>query len=136
MRAIVMATGDSDGFRLFSDRWPTGLMPLCGQPILQHLVEFLVPAGISDFDFVLSHLPEKVEACLGDGSRWGSRFRYHLAPNGRPPHQRLNVIIGPEEGNIVLAREDTIPSLQPEWIRQTPAPVDSSTRKGRGRVGL
>jgi lipopolysaccharide/colanic/teichoic acid biosynthesis glycosyltransferase len=130
MRAIVMATGENDSFRLFSDRWPTGLMPLCGQPILQHLVEFLVPAGINDFDFVLRHLPEKVEAYLGDGSRWGSQFRYHLAPNGRPPHQRLNVIIGPEEGDIVLAREDTIPSLQPEWIRQTPAPVVFVDKKG------
>jgi len=123
MRAMVMATGESAGFRLFADRWPAGLMPLGGQPILQHLVEFLVQAGVSDFDFVIRHLPEKVEAYLGDGSRWGAGFQYHLAPNGRPPHQRLHAIVGAEEGNVVLAREDTIPTFPPDWISKTPAPV-------------
>jgi lipopolysaccharide/colanic/teichoic acid biosynthesis glycosyltransferase len=130
MRAVVIAVGDRPGFQLFADRWPAGLMPLCGQPILQHVVEFLVQAGITDFDFVLRHLPEKVEAYLGDGSRWGSRFRYHLAPNGRPPHQHLNVILGSEEGNIVLAREDTIPALPPEWIGKTSAPAVFLDQKG------
>ena len=130
MRAVVMAAGESAGFRLFTDRWPVGLMPLCGQPILQHLVEFLVQEGIGDFDFVLQHLPEKVEAYLGDGSRWGSRFRYHLAPNGPPLHQRLHVILGSEEGNIVLAREDTIPTLEPGWIGKTPSPVVFVGNKG------
>ena len=123
MRAIVTAVGESAGFRLFADRWPIGLMPLCGQPILQHLIEFLVQSGISDFDFVLSHLPEKVESYLGDGSRWGARFSYHLTPDSGQPYQRLSVILRPGEGLVLLAREDSIPALPAEWMSKSPAPV-------------
>lgn len=115
MRAIVMATGENAGFRLMSDRWPVGLMPLCGQPILQHIIEFLVQAGMSDFDFVLRHLADKVEAWFGNGNRWGVRFRYHLTPDGRPPHQRFPLIIGRDRGRVVLVREDIIPEFPPDW---------------------
>jgi lipopolysaccharide/colanic/teichoic acid biosynthesis glycosyltransferase len=123
MRAIVMAAGENAGFRLFADRWPLGLLPLCGQPILQHLVEVLVQTGVSDFDFVLRHLPEKVESYLGDGSRWGSRFRYHLASNARPAHQHLQAIVRPGDGKFLLVCEHTIPRLQPGWIEHAPTPA-------------
>ena len=130
MRAIVMAAGEGSGFRLFADRWPAGLMPLCGRPILQHLVEFLVESGISDFDFLLRQFPEKVEASLGDGSRWGSRFRYHLTSGARPSHQHLHAIVGPEEGSLLLVREDTIPALQSGWLEQAPPPAAFLDPKG------
>lgn len=48
------------------------------RPFIPHVGQYLILQGVTDFDFVLSHLPEKLETLLGDGQRWDSTFRYHL----------------------------------------------------------
>ena len=58
---------------------------LLGDPLFQKVMlntfEYLVLGGAREFDFIVSHLPEKVESHFGDGSRWGCRFNYHLSTN-------------------------------------------------------
>lgn len=113
MRAVIIAVGENAGFGFFRDRHPIGLLPLAGKPILQHLVEVLVGSGIAEFDLILSHLPQAVESFLGDGSRWGSRFRYHLTPDPARPYHTLRTILGDSGSPVLLAREDAIPTLPP-----------------------
>ncbi|MDX1931567.1 MAG: NDP-sugar synthase [Capsulimonadales bacterium] len=78
MRAIVFVSGVPEDITL-AEEYVTPLLPLVDRPFLQHVVEFLVEGGVTDFDFVASHLPDRIELLLGDGTRWGSRFRFHPA---------------------------------------------------------
>jgi NDP-sugar pyrophosphorylase family protein len=89
MRTIVIATGHSPDMTPASERHPSPLLPLVDRPFIQHVVEFLVDQGVAEFDFVLSHLPERIEEFLGDGTRWGSRFRFHLARDPSRPYAAL-----------------------------------------------
>ena len=57
-----------------------------------YVVESLVDSGVSKIDFILSDMPERLEDSLGDGARWGSSFRYHLARDATRPYSRLSVI--------------------------------------------
>jgi len=71
MRAIVIATGVPSPLSCLGSRYPTPLLPVVDRPVLQHVVEALVIAGIRDIDFILSDAPEIVERHFSTGQRWG-----------------------------------------------------------------
>jgi hypothetical protein len=68
------------------------LFPLGDRPLLQHIVESLVARGIVSIELIVSHAPETVEALLGNGDRWGCKFRYHLAAQPERPYRSLKII--------------------------------------------
>ena len=70
--------------------------------------QYLTHQGVTDFYFVLSHLPEKLETLLGDGQRWDSTFRYHLIRDPDHPYQNLKHILLPDTP-ILLAHCDRLP---------------------------
>lgn len=113
MRAIVIATGHSEGMEALNERHPTEMIPLGDRPFIQHVVERLIDKGVTEFDFILSHLPEKIEQLLGDGARWGSRFRYHLVKGHSslyPTVRSLGLRYG-EYSEFLLATADRLPDI-------------------------
>ena len=109
MKALVFATGYRPELVPLIDRYPSVLLPVADRPFLQHVVESLVEQGVAEFHFVLSHLPEKVEALLGDGARWGARFVHHLARDPERPYRRLaSMDLGPADGPILLVHGDRL----------------------------
>ena len=93
------------------------------------MVESLVEPGANQIDFILSHMPEKVEGSLGDGTRWGSTFRYHLARDAARPYGRLAVIGIAEDEPVILAHGDRLPlwraeTAQPRMNGAVPRQVD------------
>src|SRR5215212_7642851 len=78
----------------------------------------LVDRGVTEFDFIISHLPERIEHLLGDGARWGSQFRFHLARDASRPYGMLRTLSGADtddangaDGPILLAHADRLPQL-------------------------
>jgi NDP-sugar pyrophosphorylase family protein len=112
MRAIIIATGRNADLHSLNERYPTPMLPLADKPFIQHIVETLVDRGVTEFDFVLNHLPEKIEHLLGNGARWGSQFRFHLARDASRPYGALKAIsaTGAAE-SILLAHADRLPQL-------------------------
>ena len=91
---------------------PIPLLPLADRPFLQHVVEFLVRQGVRRFEFILSHLPEKIEARFGDGARWGCSFLYHLVPSA---DEALRVAAGIASGvddDVILASGVCLPEFE------------------------
>ena len=109
MRAVVMATGFCPGMTDLAYLEPAVLLPVAGRPFLHYVVEALVDAGITRIDFILSEMPHAVEDSLGDGTRWGSKFSYHLARDPERPYGRLAILgVGRDEA-ILLAHGDRLP---------------------------
>jgi NDP-sugar pyrophosphorylase family protein len=135
MRAIILATGNSPATAALNEHYPTPLFPLADRPFLQHVIEYCVNQGVTQFDFVLSHLPERIEHYFGDGKRWGSRFTYHLARDPSHPYRLLKALdltSGPN-GALLLGHADRLPQLN---LRETGAcgspPVLFSWRDATG----
>jgi hypothetical protein len=118
MTAVIIAAGLSPGMEPLNERYPTPLLPLLDRPFIQHVVEFLVEGGMTRFEFVLSHLPEKIEGFLGDGSRWGCTFRFHLARDPSHPYDILKTLhLGEDAGTLFLAHADRLPLVDLEQTR-------------------
>lgn len=120
MIAVIIAPGLTPGMEPLNERYPSPLLPLVDRPFIQHVVEFLVEGGITQFEFVLSHLPEKIEGLLGDGSRWGSTFRFHLARDAFLPYDLLKTIsFGNNSETFLLAHADRLPQIDLNQTRPT-----------------
>jgi lipopolysaccharide/colanic/teichoic acid biosynthesis glycosyltransferase len=99
MNAVILATGAPSSFAPLDERTPMPLLPVLDKPIVHHLIEHLVECGVTEFDLILSLMPEKVREALGDGRRWGSQFHYHVA---RDPERPYGVIRSIARGRPLL----------------------------------
>ncbi len=111
MIGIVVALGNNDSFAGLQEHLPVPLLALADKPFLQHIVEYLAGQQVTRIEFILSHLPEKIEHAMGDGARWGCRFHYHLAgPNADPLKIAAGLTNGVTEA-IVLANAERLPAV-------------------------
>lgn len=74
----VVIVADRLGAELqpLSDRWPVPLLPVAGKPVIEHVIEALVEAGLREAFLVVSGDAGQVNALIEDGARWGM----HLTP--------------------------------------------------------
>lgn len=112
MKAVIFATGICHDLTLLGARFPTAMHQVVDRPFIQHVVEYLVDGGISEFDFVLSDMPEKIEQFLGDGTRWGSTFRFHLAQDPTRPYGVLKRMAHSDHNSLFLiGHADRLPQM-------------------------
>jgi len=92
MIGVIVLSGPSPAMHGLDAQRTSSLLPLGDRPALQHIVESLVTQGITSIELIVGHAPELVEKLLGNGDRWGCRFRYHLAVQTDRPYRSLRVI--------------------------------------------
>ena len=109
MRAIVIATGEQPALPGVDLRLPAPLLSCIDRPALQHLVEAVVERGVTSFDFILHEAPDEIEAFLGDGKRWGAKFRFQLARSAEHPYRMLKLL--ESDDTVLLADASCLPLL-------------------------
>lgn len=80
MQAMILAAGRGERMRPLTDHTPKPLLPAGGKPLIVHHIERLVAAGLRKIVINHAHLGHRIEATLGDGSRWVAEIRY--SPEG------------------------------------------------------
>jgi NDP-sugar pyrophosphorylase family protein len=73
---VVLAGGLATRLQPLTERMPKILIDVAGRPFAEHQVDLLARHHLGDIIFCVGYLGEQVERTLGDGSRWGMRFRY------------------------------------------------------------
>ncbi len=61
MKAIIPVAGIGSKLRPHTHTQPKALVPVAGKPILSHIVDKLVSAGVKDFIFIIGYLGDKIE---------------------------------------------------------------------------
>ncbi len=82
MKVFVLAAGRGERMRPLTDDTPKPLLPVGGKPLIAWHLERLAAAGFTEVIINHAHLGEKIEAALGDGSRWRLKIRYSPEPPG------------------------------------------------------
>jgi NDP-sugar pyrophosphorylase family protein len=75
-QALILAAGQGIKMRPFTYEIPKPMMPVKGQPILEHIVEQLRDSDIRDITIVIGYLGEQIRSHFGDGSKFGVKIRY------------------------------------------------------------
>jgi N-acetyl-alpha-D-muramate 1-phosphate uridylyltransferase len=82
MKVMILAAGRGERMRPLSDTVPKPLLEAGGKPLIVHLIERLVRAGLRDMVINHSHLGEKISAYLDDGGRYGACIVYSHEEGG------------------------------------------------------
>jgi dTDP-glucose pyrophosphorylase len=75
-RAVLLAAGRGTRMRDLTEALPKPMLQVRGKPVLQHIVEGLREAGLTDFLIVVGWRAEVVKEFFGDGSKLGVRIEY------------------------------------------------------------
>ena len=71
MKAMILAAGFGKRMRPLTEVTPKPLLMVAGKPLLQHHIERLAAAGITELVINTSWLAEQIEDYFGDGSDFG-----------------------------------------------------------------
>jgi len=52
------------------------MLPVAGKPLLEHIIRFLVSAGLKRIILVVSYMKEKIQNFFGDGRRFNAKIMY------------------------------------------------------------
>jgi MurNAc alpha-1-phosphate uridylyltransferase len=76
MKAMILAAGRGERMRPLTDEVPKPLLSVAGKPLIERHIETLVAAGFTEL--VINHAwqGKKIEAALGDGTRFGATIDY------------------------------------------------------------
>jgi NDP-sugar pyrophosphorylase family protein len=112
MIGVIVLSGPLAGMHGLDAQRSPSLLPLGDRPALQHIVESLVTQGITSIELIVGHGPERVEALLGNGDRWGCAFRYHLPAQPDRPYRSLKIIQDLDTQPWVLIHAEQYPCVE------------------------
>ena len=75
-KAVILAAGRGTRMRNLTQEIPKPMLKVQGKPILQHIIEGLMSAGIRKFCIVTGFRSEVVEGYFGDGKKLGCEISY------------------------------------------------------------
>jgi UDP-N-acetylglucosamine diphosphorylase / glucose-1-phosphate thymidylyltransferase / UDP-N-acetylgalactosamine diphosphorylase / glucosamine-1-phosphate N-acetyltransferase / galactosamine-1-phosphate N-acetyltransferase len=74
MKAVILAAGKGTRMKELTNDLPKPMLRVHGKPILEHILEGLLGAGIREVFIVTGYRAEVIENYFGDGARWGARI--------------------------------------------------------------
>ena len=143
MRAMIFAAGLGTRLKPITDTMPKALVPVCGQPLLYHVISKLVAAGYDDLVVNVHHFPDQIIHYLHShdfGARiavsderdflretgGGIRYAKHLLTDfSTPPAAPLEMTEGDSFASLGMTKEpflvhnvDIVSNLDLGWLRE------------------
>ena len=88
-QAVILCGGRGMRLRPITDAVPKPMVPVCGRPFLEHLLEQLRGEGIIEVVLLAGYLGDVIERHFGDGSSFGMRISYSRGPEEWDTGRRL-----------------------------------------------
>ena len=74
--AVILAAGEGRRLEPLTNRRPKPMVPVANRPLLEHVLEAVVAAGIDHVVFVVGYRQERIRNHFGDGDAWGIDVEY------------------------------------------------------------
>jgi dTDP-glucose pyrophosphorylase len=75
-KAVLLAAGRGTRMRELTQQLPKPMLQVQGKPVLQHIIEGLRDAGLTDFQIVIGWRGDVVREFFGDGTELKTRIQY------------------------------------------------------------
>lgn len=125
MKALIFAAGLGTRLKPLTDTLPKALVPVCGQPLLYHVIGKLRDAGYTQLVVNVHHFPEKIREYL-DAHDFGVDIRISdesgqlLETGGGILHAQELLL--PCEEPFLVHNVDIISNLDLSWLREQTRP--------------
>lgn len=74
--AVILAAGEGRRLAPLTNRRPKPMLPVVNEPLLEHVVEACVAAGVDRIVIVVGYERERIQTHFGDGNDWGVDIEY------------------------------------------------------------
>lgn len=71
MKALVLSGGAGTRLRPLSHSMPKQLVPVANKPVLEHVLENVRDAGVTEIGVIVGAWADQISEVLSDGSRLG-----------------------------------------------------------------
>jgi len=78
MKAVILAAGEGSRLRPLTERRPKPMLPAGNRPVLEHVLDAVVTAGIRDVVFVVGYQRDRIQTYFGDGDDWNVNIEYAI----------------------------------------------------------
>jgi len=85
MKAVILAAGKGTRINKNREIIPKPLYEVNNKCLIEHVIENIKKAGISEFVIVVGFMAEKIKARLGDGTKYGVKIEYAFNPEYEKP---------------------------------------------------
>lgn len=130
MKAFIFAAGLGTRLKPITDTMPKALVPVCGQPLLFHVIQKLKAAGYDDLVVNIHHFPEQIREYLSSHD-FGVKISISdeseqlLETGGALLHARDLLL--PLEAPFLIHNVDIISNLDLAWFREQTRPEAMAT---------
>ena len=76
MKAVILVAGKGTRMEPLTSGCPKVMLQVANKPILEHILNSAIEAGIEGFVFITGYLEEQIKEYFGDGSKWGVSIEY------------------------------------------------------------
>jgi dTDP-glucose pyrophosphorylase len=76
MKAVILAAGKGTRMKDLTNEVPKPMLKVHGKPILEHILEGILAAGIREVFIVTGFRADVIESYFSDGSKWQARIAY------------------------------------------------------------
>lgn len=78
MKAIILGAGTGKRLQPLSNEIPAPMLPILNKPLILYIIEHLKKFDINEIKVTLHHLPEIIDAYLGEGEELDVKISYSL----------------------------------------------------------
>ncbi len=112
MKAILLAGGQGTRLRPMTIGTPKPVVPIFNRPFLAYQLDQVAAVPeISEVVLSLNYQPDRIEAVLGDGSRFGARLRYEVEPSPLGTGGAIKFAAGSTHETVVVFNGDVLTSI-------------------------
>lgn len=74
--AVILAAGEGRRLEPLTNRRPKPMLPVVNRPLLEHVVDAVVAAGIDEIVLVVGYERDRIQTHFGDGDDWDVSIAY------------------------------------------------------------
>ncbi|KKG11858.1 glucose-1-phosphate thymidylyltransferase [Methanosarcina sp. 2.H.T.1A.6] len=108
MKAVVLVAGKGTRMEPLTSDCPKVMLQVANKPILEHILNSAVEAGIEGFVFITGYLEEQIKAHFGDGSKWGVSIEYVQQKEQLGTANAIGYARGHVEGTFIVLNGDML----------------------------
>jgi UDP-N-acetylglucosamine diphosphorylase/glucosamine-1-phosphate N-acetyltransferase len=108
VKAVVLAAGEGQRMRPLTANRPKVMLPIAGKPILEHLLNEVKAAGVTEFVFVVGYCDKQVRGYFGGGEKWGVKIAYSEQRKQLGTADAIRMAASVINGNFLVINGDVI----------------------------
>jgi UDP-N-acetylglucosamine diphosphorylase/glucosamine-1-phosphate N-acetyltransferase len=108
LKAVILAAGEGQRMRPLTATRPKVMLPVAGIPILEHLLNEVKAAGVTEFVFVVGYCDKQVRSYFGTGEKWGVRIDYSEQRKQLGTSDAIRMVSGVVDGNFLVINGDVV----------------------------